>query len=193
MTRRTTHHLLALLAITVVTLLAVAAPAVAAASVPIQIGSTGQTIGSATFTRTQQSDGTESIAMSLDVTGSGTTLDEVHVCVGTTPFTDRIPPGQCRFGFTGLSGTTFTRTLDLGRDHVGRPVCLQAHLAVHRADGVTTDTGYAGWIAGKPFFGSLCLEPGGTSVPVGAVGLLGLSGLLAAGIGTVALVRRRVR
>ncbi|MFM8304421.1 MAG: hypothetical protein ACKOA9_09015 [Actinomycetota bacterium] len=191
MTRRAGVRRLMALVATLAGVVLLAAPALAATTVPIRIGNTGETIGTATFTRTLQGDGTERIAMTLDVTGSGRTLDVVNVCVGGDPFTGRIPPGRCRFGVTGLSGTTFTRDLDLGTEYVGRRVCLQPHLEVLSTDGRSTDTGYAGWVSGKPFFGSLCFESVGTEVPLGATGVLGLSALLATGLGVVALGRRR--
>jgi hypothetical protein len=193
MIRRAVARTLTTVAVAVAVAALSAAPALAAVTVPIQIGSKGETVGTATFTRTLQGDGTEVIAMALDVTGSGRTLEEVHVCVGGTPFTDRVPPGKCRFGFSGLSGTVFTRNLDLGTGYVGKPVCLQPHMAVVATTGGASDTGYAGWAAGRPFFGSLCLEPGGTEVPLGAAGVLGLSAALAAGLGVVALGRRGAR
>ncbi|MFO1536685.1 MAG: hypothetical protein ACKOVH_02510, partial [Actinomycetota bacterium] len=149
MTRRAGVRRLMALVATLAGVVLLAAPALAATTVPIRIGNTGETIGTATFTRTLQGDGTERIAMTLDVTGSGRTLDEVHVCVGADPFTGRIPPERCRFGVTGLSGTTFTRDLDLGTEYVGRRVCLQPHLEVLSTDGRSTDTGYAGWVSGK--------------------------------------------
>ena len=193
MIRRATVRMVTTMMVVLAVAALLAAPALAATTVPIQIGSTGETIGSATFTRTLQGDGTEVIAMTLDVTGSGRTLEEVHVCVGGTPFTGRIAPGQCRFGFSGLSGTVFTRNLDLGTEFVGKRVCLQPHMEVVATAGGASDTGYAGWVAGKPFFGSLCLEPGGTEVPLGAAGVLGLSAALAAGLGVVVLGRRASR
>ena len=56
------------------------------------------------------------------------------------------------------------------------------------------DTAFAGWTkSGNEWFGSVAVEPaeGGTSVPVGTVGGVGLAAAL--GLGLVLAVRRRSR
>ena len=191
MTRRTRIRTLAVAAFALRAAVFGAAPALAATTVAIRAGATGDPIGTATLDRTLQGDGSEVVTIRLDLTGSGPTLEEVHVCVGGDPFTGRKPPGRCAFSATGLSGTTFVGDLDLGTAYLGRPVCLQPHLAVLSADGRSTATAYAGWTTGRPFFGSVCLGPDGTEVPAGTAGGLGLALLVAGGLGVALLGSRR--
>lgn len=180
------------LAVAALAVTATAAPAVAATGFDIREGNTGVDIGDAMVTRTLQGDGTETIQVDLDVTGSGEQLSDVHVCVDDAPFTSRISPGLCDFGFEPLSGTTFSETVNIGPGYVGQPVCLQIHMqVVSDTDETMTNTAYVNWQEGQPFFGSLCLDPDGTEVPVGTWGALGLAGVLALALGAVVVKGRR--
>jgi hypothetical protein len=171
---------------------ATAAPALAATTVPIREGNNGDTIGSATVSRTLLGDGTEAVQVDLDITGSGEQFADVHVCVDDVAFTSRMTPGLCEFGYTGLSGTTFSETLNIGSGYVGQQVCLQIQSAVvSETDATLTNTAYASWQEGQPFFGSLCLDPDGSEVPVGTWGALGLAGMLAVALGVVLVKGRR--
>jgi len=167
-------------------------PAFAATTVDIGQGNVGTKIGTASYTRTLQGDGSKVIGVSIDITGSGEHLTKVHVCTAAEPFTKRIPPGQCQFVFDGVTGTTFTRDLNIGSGYVGKQVCLQNHVDVALdADATVTNTGYAAWVAGSPFYGSVCLDPTGTQVPVGTWGALGLSAVVAVALGALFVVSRR--
>jgi hypothetical protein len=189
--RKTTKKWFGVLALAALAVAATAAPAVAAIGFEIREGNNGDKIGDATVTRTLQGDGTETIQLDMDITGSGEQFTDAHVCVGGSEFTSRITPGLCDFGFEPLSGTTFSETMNIGSGYVGQQVCLQIHSAVvSDLDPLITNTAYVNWQDGQPFFGSLCLDPDGSEVPVGTWGALGLAGVLAAALGVV-LVKGR--
>jgi hypothetical protein len=138
----------------------------------IKAGSKGETVGFGSFTRTRY-ESSQKLKVTLYVERG---ISDSHVCVGAKPFTSRVPPGQCRHA-SDTPSTTHTHYVDLA-DAAG-PVYVQAHVA-------TSDdqTAYAGWQSGNPFYGNLEIpDPGdGTPVPIGAIGALLLSGLVAGGL-----------
>lgn len=144
-------------------------------------GSNGVTIGDASIVRTLFFEGNETLTVDLEVPGGD--VGEVHVCVGTSPFTSRIPPGRCQYNFTGLSGPAFHAVIDLGTSYVGQMLYLQIHLDLG------DETAYACWRAGSPFYGNCEIDSTDTPIPVGAIGALGLSG----GLGLVLVATQWAR
>ena len=187
-----THKLGIFAAVVVATLALSVASAYASTTYDVGMGNTNIKIGTATYTRTLQGDGSETLGVSIDVTGSGRHLTAVHVCVAATAFTSRTSPGQCAFGFDPVSGTTFSRSLDLGTSHVGSPVCIQNHVGVAAdTDATVVDTAYAAWHSGSPFYGTFCLTPAGTDQPIGAYGAIALTGLIGVGFAVLLVTGRR--
>ena len=116
----------------------------------------------------------------------------VEYSVSGSPFTARVQPGQCLGVYENLSGTTFSTDLNIGSDYVDKVVCLQPQVdASLDSDSTVTYTGYANWQNGSPFFGNLCFAPDGTPTPVGALGVLGLSGLLSVAFAAAVFAKRR--
>ena len=167
--RRLLHSLLL-----AVGLLVASAPAPAHAdttvTTTVAANSTGDVIGSATFTRTA-SGGTDTLRIHLSVSAG---ISESHVCLSSQPFTSRVNPGSCPYSL-GATGTTADYTIDLGSAYEGQPVYAQVHVVSKGA------TAYAGWHAGSPFYGNVEVRADlpGTTVPVGMAGSLGLALLLA--------------
>ena len=142
----------------------------------IKAGSKGTKVGEATLER-RRSAGTQSLTVTLSVPGG---IKESHICISSEPYTRRIPPGQCPYA-QGATGTSAVYTIDLG-SRTG-PVYVQAHVVTG------SETAYAGWQPGgggaSAFYGNVAVaDPGGegTPVPVGAIGVLALSGVVAGGL-----------
>jgi hypothetical protein len=145
----------------------------------LRSGEQGTAVGNAAFKRTRSSSG-QSLSVWL-ATGNGDEnggpdIKESHVCVSTDPFTGPVPPCQHN---QGASGSQAVYGIDLGS--TTGTVYVQAWIVT--VDGVTA---YAGWKTGSSgVYGNVAVaDPGGsgTPVPVGAVGVLGLSGLVAGGV-----------
>ena len=140
---------------------------------PIKAGKKATTVGSGSFTRTRYESG-QKLKVNLFVEQG---ITESHICVSDEPFTQRVPPGSCPSS-NSTPNQTHTYTIDLGA--ADGPIYVQAHTAT--AEG---ETAYAGWQSGNPFYGNLEIaDPGGdgTPVPIGAVGALLLSGVVAGGL-----------
>lgn len=154
---------------------------------PIQAGNNAQTIGSATFTRTADSSGNETLTVDLSVQGG---IAEDHLCLSDTAYTSRVSPGQCAYAHQGLNGaTTDEFVVDLGSTYFGKTVYAQLHVA-------TTDgqTAYAGWQAGNPFYGNVAIDAVAEGVPsaplLGSWLPVGLAALFFGGAGAVVWRRR---
>ncbi len=126
----------------------------------IRAGSKGDDIGDAFFLR----DGdTLQIEMFLD----DANFIETHVCVSGSPFTERLPPGQCQYQMTGPTASSYDialppTTFPSGTEPFTDPLasfCVQVHVKYTTELARTSDGGgsaFAGWQSGKPFFGNLC-------------------------------------
>jgi hypothetical protein len=156
---------------------------------PIQAGADQQTVGSATFTRTANSDGTETLTVDLSVPGG---IDEDHLCLSSSPFTARIAPGQCAYSHENLGGATADQyVINVGTAYIGKTIYAQLHVATSGGD-----TAYAGWQPGKPFYGNVAIDPlpvaGVPAAPLlGTWMPAGLGALFVAGAGTVVWRQRR--
>jgi hypothetical protein len=155
---------------------------------PIQAGNTATTVGSATFTRSADNTGHETLTVDLSVSPG---IDEDHLCLSDTAFTSRVPPGQCAYAHTNLGGATTDQfVIDLGTTYFGKTIYAQLHIAT--SDG---QTAYAGWQAGNPFYGNVAIDAVAEGVPtaplLGSWLPLGLAVLFLGGIGAVVLRRRR--
>ncbi len=126
----------------------------------IRAGSRGEDIGDAFFLR---ADETLQIEMFLD----DAEFIETHVCVSATPFTQRIPPGQCQYQETGPGANSYDITLPPttfpgGTEPFTDPFasfCVQVHVKYTTELARTSDGGgsaFAGWQSGKPFYGNFC-------------------------------------
>ena len=163
--------------------LAGTAPALAAdvtVSAEIRANRTADLIGNAQFVRTAAADGSEVLNVRLDVPRG---MSESHICLASEPFTRRVPAGSCPYA-QGATGTSAVYSIPLAASDVGRTVYVQAHVASRG------DTAYAGWTDGQPgFYGNVAVAAPGdpTEVPPGALGGLGLAGILGV---TILLMRR---
>jgi hypothetical protein len=165
----------------------VAGPAVATTATrtvtsPIASGSDDQNIGTATFTRTLNDDGTTTVKVVGQVSDG---ISESHLCYSDTgPFTSRISPGQCPLS-QGSTGTSVTYTVNFPTSDASKALYFQFHLVSKG------NTAYAGWHSGKPFYGNVQVDPAeaGTSVPVGTVGGIGIAAI--AGVALLVGLRRR--
>jgi hypothetical protein len=167
-------------------LLAAVGPAAAAAttaSADVGAGSTGAKVGTATFTRTAASGGTETLAVNLSVPGG---ITESTVCLSAQPFTSRVSPGQCPYKL-GATGTSASYSINLGSTYAGKPLYAQVHVVTNG------DTAFAGWQSGNPFYGNVQLAAAlaDTTVPVLPVGGLLTAALAAAGLAGLLARRRR--
>jgi hypothetical protein len=142
----------------------------------IRSGAKGTTVGQATFERTRTAEG-QTLTVTLSVPAG---IDESHVCISSQPFTQRATAGQCPYT-QGATGTTAVYTIDLGS--MAGTIYVQAHVVIG------DETAYAGWQPGRgggaSFYGNVAVEdPGGegTPVPVGAIGVLALSGVMVGGL-----------
>lgn len=142
---------------------------------PIKAGAKGTKVGQATLERTRTA-GAQTLTITLSVPGG---IAESHVCLSDQPFTQRVAPGQCPYA-QGATGTKATYVIDLGTRT--DTVYVQAHVVTGQ------DTAYAGWQpadGNASFYGNVAVaDPGGdgTPVPVGAIGVLALSGMVAGGL-----------
>ena len=138
---------------------------------PIKAGSDAVTVGQATFTRTNSSSTNTTVQVHGSVPGG---IIESHLCYGTAPFTKRVPPGQCQLS-QGNTGTSVDYSVPVSGGDAGRTLYFQFHVVTG------SDTAYAGWQSGSPFYGNVAVAApaGSTSVPVGALGGIGLAGLVA--------------
>lgn len=126
----------------------------------IRAGSKGEDVGDAFFLR----DGALlSIRMFLDAAD----FIETHVCVSSSPFTERLPPGQCQYQETGAAADSYDITLPpatfpSGTDPFDDPLgafCVQVHVKYTTELARTAKGGggaFAGWQSGTPFYGNLC-------------------------------------
>jgi LPXTG-motif cell wall-anchored protein len=89
--------------------------------VPIGEGSGGTPVGRATF---DIEDGLLRVRIALD---EGVELDEAHLCLSTTGFAERIPPGQCPWKIEGPDGEF--PDIDLS-EYDGGAVFAQLHVAL---------------------------------------------------------------
>lgn len=147
---------------------------------PVKAGSNAVTVGSAAFTRTQQSDGSALITLHGSIPKG---ITESSLCWSTKAYTSRVSPGQCPLS-QGNTGTAVDYTLVVP--------AAQAKGTLHFQFHVTTgpDTAFAGWHSGNPFYGTVALAAPAppTSVPVGTFGGLGVAVL--AGIALLWTTRR---
>ena len=159
-----------------------AGPASAAGSITVDVlaGNTAAKVGTATFTRSLQSNGSETLTVHFAVPGG---IEASHVCLQAQPFSGRVSPGQCPYT-QGATGTSADYTIDLGRTYVGRDLFVQASVVTNNT------TAFAGWLDGSPFYGNVRLAADAATVPVGALGGLALALILAVALGT-RLRRRR--
>lgn len=151
--------------------------------IKVSTGNKAEVVGTATFTRSINADGTETLTIDLSVPGG---IDESHVCLSGEPFTSRVAAGSCAYA-QGSTGTTARYVIPLGTTYVGDPLYAQVHV-------VTGDnTAFAGWQDGNPFYGNVRIEAVIGTNPVPAVNLIGgvtLTLLLSVGL-AIGLVRRR--
>jgi hypothetical protein len=153
----------------------------------IQAGNDHQTVGDATFTRTDNGDGTETLTVDISVPGG---ITEDHLCLSTSAYTSRQSPGSCAYGHENLGGVTSDQyVVNLGSDYVGQTIYAQLHVVTQGA------TAYAGWQDGNPFYGNVAIDASPEGVPaaplLGQVAPFGLAVLFLAGVGGVVLWRRR--
>ena len=181
--RRTLAEVAALVVVLVAFAVAAAGPAMAADSTvtaEIRSGADGILVGSADFRRTVASDGSDTLTLVMSVPGG---ISESQVCLSPDAFTSKASPGQCPFS-QGKTGTTASYTIPLDATYAGRTVHVQAHVVTKG------NTAYAGWQPG--FFGEVAVPaPGGTPVPAGTVGGVGLA-VLASVFAFMTFRRRRV-
>jgi len=154
---------------------------------PIEAGNTHTVVGSATFTRTENGDGTETLTVDISVPGG---ITEDHLCLSDTAFTSRVPPGQCAYSHSNLNGATTDQfVVNVGSTYLGETIYAQLHVVTQG------ETAYAGWQDGTPFYGNVAIDPVAPGVPaaplLGAWMPVGLAGLFIAGMGAVVLLRRR--
>lgn len=154
---------------------------------PIQAGNNHQTVGSATFTRSDNGDGTETLTVDISVSGG---ITEDHLCLSHTAYTSRVSPGSCPYAHPNLGGATSDQfVVDLGSDYVGQTIYAQLHVVTQG------QTAYAGWHAGNPFYGNVAIDAQSEGVPtaplLGTFAPIGLAVLFLGGIGGVLWRRRR--
>lgn len=110
---------------------------------PLEFGNTAERIGTVWVKRVGS---TVLVHIETD-----TPMTESSVCVSTSPFTSRIPPGSCPFK-QGATGTTATYRIDTGIAD-SAAIYLQIHVAIGG------QTAFPGWTAGNPFFGNVLIRP----------------------------------
>jgi len=157
-------------------------------TVSIGAGNTDTPVGSPTFTRAENNDGTETLTVDLSVQPG---INEDHLCLSDTAFTSRIPPGQCAYSHTNLGGATSDQFVEnIGSSYVGKTLYAQLHVAT--ADG---QTAFAGWHAGNPFYGNVAIDPVAPGVPAaplfGSWAPIGMAIVFLGGAGAVAWRRTR--
>ena len=171
--------------------MALAVPAAVADTSPVTstigAGNNNQPVGSATFTRSADNSGNETLTVDISVPGG---IAEDHLCISDTAYTARVSPGQCAYAHQGLGGaTTDHYVVTLGQTYFGKTIYAQLHIATSNGD-----TAYAGWQPGSPFYGNVAIDAVAQGVPsaplLGSWAPIGLVILFVAGI---ALVLRRRR
>jgi hypothetical protein len=159
------------------------APASGGTSVPVQAGAGAQTVGNAFFERVVVN-GDETLEVTVDLTEKATSS---VLCVGSTAFTSRTPPGQCPYAGT-VNGDRVTYAVPLGTVYSG--ITLHGQLLVQ----LSGSTAFAGWTNGSPFYGEVPLDsPPPAHLPVAGLGALGLAAVVAAGAGLTVVVRGKRR
>ncbi len=154
---------------------------------PIQAGNDHQTIGSATFTRTADANGSETLTVDLNVSVG---IAEDQLCLSDTAYTSRVSPGRCAYAHPNMAGaTTDQYVVDLGTTYFGKTIYAQLHVATSNGQ-----TAYAGWTDGNPFYGNVAIDAVAEGVPsaplLGSWLPVGLAVLFLGGIGAVAWRRR---
>ena len=154
----------------------------------IGAGNDDQPIGSATFTRSADNNGNETLTVDISLSSGG--IAEDHLCLSTTAYTSRQSPGSCAYAHQNLGGvTTDEFVVDLGQSYFGQTIYAQLHIATSNGQ-----TAYAGWHDGNPFYGNVAIDAVAQGVP--SAPLLGTwapIGLVVLFVGGVALVVRRQR
>ena len=155
-------------------------------SSPIQAGNDHQTVGSATFTRSADDSGNETLTVDLSVPGG---ITEDHLCLSDTAYTERVSPGQCAYGHGSVGGATTDQfVVDLGSTYYGETIYAQLHVVTNGA------TAYAGWQPGSPFYGNVAIDAVAEGVPsaplLGSWLPVGLAVIFLGGVGAVAWRRR---
>ena len=161
---------------------------------PIRAGNQGTVVGSATFARTSDpTNGTERLNVRLAVPLG---MDQAHLCLSTTAFTSRVPPGSCPYKHENLNAAKNDEfDVSLGTTYVGQKLYAQLHVATT----APPQTAYAGWTqaqGGGAFYGNVEIDP--SPVPgVPAAPLVGAGAPLVAGVAFAAsagfVVWRRTR
>jgi len=152
-------------------------------------------VGTSTFTRTVNSDGTETLTVSLQVLG-GMTGDQL--CLSPTAFTSRVNKAQCPAQFDQHSftptATTDTFTMNVGTDYLGKTIYAQLHVNTNG------QTGFAGWTSdgSGSFYGNVAVDsspiPGAPTAPLlGSWAPFALAALFMLGGGFVLTWQRRRR
>lgn len=171
--------------------LALAVPAAVADQSPVTstigAGSNDTPVGSATFTRTADNSGNETLTVDLSVSEG---IAEDQLCLSDTAYTSRVSPGSCPYAHQNLNGATSDQfVVDLGTAYFGKTVYAQLHVATSNGD-----TAYAGWQPGNPFYGNVAIDAVAKGVPsaplLGSWAPLGLVVLFVGGIGLVVARRR---
>ena len=171
--------------------LALAMPAAVADQSPVTstigAGNNNTPIGSATFTRTADNNGNETLTVDLSLSSGG--IAEDHLCLSDSAYTSRQAPGSCPYAHQGLNGATTDQfVIDLGQTYFGKTIYAQLHVATSNGQ-----TAYAGWHAGNPFYGNVAIDAVAQGVPsaplLGSWAPIGLVVLFIVGVGLV--VRRR--
>ena len=169
--------------------MALAMPAAVADTSPVTstigAGNNNQPVGSATFTRSADNSGNETLTVDISVPGG---IAEDHLCISDTAYTSRVSPGQCAYAHQGLGGATTDHfSIALGQAYFGKTIYAQLHIATSHGD-----TAYAGWQPGSPFYGNVAIDAVAQGVP--SAPLLGSwapIGLVVLFVGGIALVLRR--
>jgi uncharacterized repeat protein (TIGR01451 family) len=155
--------------------------------VDIRAGSKGDDIGDAFFLR---DDEVLSIEMFLDAPN---TFVETHVCLSAEPFTGRIPPGQCQYQEQGPGSGSYDIVLPPAQFPDGtvpfsdplQSFCAQVHVSYDAPGLARTDAGggsaFAGWQAGKPFYGNVCFPAAPEPPPSGGTAEVTKQGALVDG------------
>ena len=158
----------------------------------IRAGNDAQLVGTATFTRTADSDGGETLTVNLNVPLG---MEEAHLCLSATAFTSRVSPGSCEYKHEELDGApTDVFVVDLGTTYEGAPLYAQLHVTTSSGE-----TAYAGWTTsegGGAFYGNVRVDstliPGVPSAPMmGAAAPLLAASAFAGGAGLIFWRRMR--
>ncbi len=164
---------------------ALAGPALGESSsttVDVAAGADGVVVGTATFTRTSDADGNETLDIELAVEGG---ISESAVCLSDEPFTSRLPRGRCPYRL-GADGATYS--IDLGTAYAGETTYVQVSVATG------DETAFAGLVSANPPYGNVELAAtAAVPLPPTALGGLALPALLGATVLLGQVARRRAR